>query len=533
MGLGSLFVKRGDLKAPECKSVATLSQWIDELPILDLARSATMVETSLKNLASSDFSDKHRYQRLELYYDTTVKISELLYQHFYTGKHDSFDVRRAGLYYALDIHLHLADAFYKLVGEEFEGQLKSPLKQKAAILSLCSYSYALLRSFQLSRFSPKGMWHRMYALYQMLTVQPAETLEKLTYPEKLPFGHHILSPFYTSLALTIINPYQLEPPELYESFVFIKESLNQPLLVDEYSDSAQYCFQFSLDKQPCLKEFFQGTDDDEPVFFVDHASLSSQLPEKEDSLSNTTYAKLENAFTPYMGRRHPREEKHGIVEVLRGLNPFHQFLQGAFSQANMAEPRNQQQFDKLDANSPWSSIVEHYMTHAFGGKKADATETSEWQLVNISENGACIQCDNDEYLEEIAIGALIGMNGGSFDSWTSALVRWLHLKDNGVINIGLEFVGFENSAIYMQNQTQRNNASKTMAILSKSTIDTWQDNVLITPTLPYKENDEVYLIDNEATLKVKLLKSLLKTPHIRIFTFDIFEEQENIDGSND
>jgi hypothetical protein len=519
MGFVDLF-RRDDSRDSEIKTISTLEKWMSEVPLMDFAKSAVMINDSLSRLASSSFEGQALLDRLLMYFESIKQLSELAYERFTDESSGRFEVRRADFFFIRDMHLNYGQLYYDLVFPKSSNKLNKQSIQKAAVYAHASYAYALLRTYQLVVFVPKGVWSKVYQLYVELQARSKENAGSMSVKGGFPLGSWPLSGFYAAVLLPTTNPNQSEAFELEEAFHFICDNANEGMFSKKNHEGAQFCFSLARDKAPDLKCHYLGKDPAD--IFIDISHLYTLLATSKQVLSLGLEKKLTKIWDFQGERQIERMEEQGIVEVLETLSSVHaHFCEGEIPDAKVSVSHTPGQYEK---NAEESAILKYYNTQFVVEKSSGQTDGKfmQWQLSNVSQSGACLINPSSDPLERLSVGELLALRGIEKNQMITAVVRWLSLREGRGVLMGLEYIAKENQAVYVQNETQKKNGFKYKAILASSTYPAWPSAVLVTPILSYHAQEKVFLITGEnQEQEVMLIECVERTSNAIFFKIKI------------
>lgn len=497
MGFVDLF-RRDESRESEIKTLASLQTWMDELPVMDFAKSAIEINNSLSRLTNSSFESHDMLDRLALYYDTIKQLGDLAYHRYTDTTVGKLDIRRAEFFFIRDMHLNYADLFYDLVFSENSAPLSKEAKLKAGVFAHASYAYSLLRTYQMFIYVPKQVWLKIYKLYLELKMLSNENKGNLGIKGGFPLGIWPLSGFYVSVLLSTTNPNQSEPFELDEVFQFICANANESMFAQRDHDGAQFCLSLSRDKGPEFKYHYTGK---EPAsVFIDISYLYHLLATSKQVLSLAVEKKLTKIWDFRGERQIERFEEQGVVEVIEGLSSIHACF------ASQAEDVQQpsvisNEKNNNEVNTEQAAILKYFNDNfdlAQSVKESNKVNRDfmQWQLSNVSQSGACLVNPSSDPLYRLNVGELVVLKGiGQDKKLIVGVVRWLSLREGRGVLMGLEYISKEIESVKVQNDTQRKNGYQYKSLLAHNTVSTWPDTLLITPILSYHAQEQIHIIE--------------------------------------
>ena len=142
-----------------------------------------------------------------------------------------------------------------------------------------------------------------------------------------------------------------------------------------------------------------------------------------------------------------------------------------------------------------------------------------WEIIDKSPKGVGLVSQESYPVSELAVGNFAQLNIINDSRWLSGIIRWVNIKEGGLISLGLEYLARENTPVYLQSGNQERQGFKSVAILGKYTFEPWPTVILITHGLSYREGEELSLISDQNHMKIKLNECLVATKNCKIFSF--------------
>lgn len=234
----------------------------------------------------------------------------------------------------------------------------------------------------------------------------------------------------------------------------------------------------------------------------------------ENSLTDAKHLGLLRYLFKHWGsfpkRVYSRVKKLDTVEVNIGISSIHYFLNhpSTPAQAQTEAP------DTLFGDS-------EFITDEFGklGQANEADKetprTSRWISFNVSANGAALRKPNDVD-ENVRVGDLISIREPGKKTWSLAVIKWVMLKDQQKLDIGIQLIA-PNANAKNARQLKQSHFEKILLLAGVPTLD--QSATIIAPTGIYQPTNQLELIENNKVMKVVITKRLERTSSYERFSF--------------
>lgn len=521
MGLKDLFVMS---KGKGEESVGFTQQgfedWVQSLPLLDLPRCLLMLDAALFRLTMSAYRDESWYNLLTLLFEPIGAVSRLVCKKYQGDTTTSKESQRALMFFVRKLHLQFGDSCYHMLVDD-SNALSNIQKTQAAFYTMQSYSLVILRSYQLSMLIPKNIWLNFYDVYHRLAAEPVDELvTKLngcnaTYESISP-----LSPFSSSVIISVLSPYKLNVDLLENIYTTLNETIDNTIFYEGGTETAEEecCFSFHLDRSPSMYQFYP--DDRASLVFIDQKLILSRLKSVvEDGFKVNKI--LLDSLASIETRKSERFKLEGQVQIILGIANSYRLLYGQFEHLYDGQDSEHGMFVYPENSSKnWQVIINAYKKMIFPTAPSECDEEfMRWEVIDKSEHGVGVVSQESYPSSELEVGNFVQLNTGSSSSWFSGLVRWMNVKEGGHISLGLEYLARENIPVYLQTNKQRAQGYKSIAILGKYTFKPWPSIVLITQGLSYPVGQEVILISDQHHIAITLQSCLVHNKNCKIFSF--------------
>lgn len=519
MGLKDLFVK-SKRKGEESVGLtqAELKEWVQALPLLDLPRCVVMLDAAIFRLTMSEYRDKSWYELLVCLFEPIGTVSRLAYEKHKSDISSSKESLRAILFFVRKLHLHFGEHCYHMLSERTD-ELDDEQKIQAAFFAVQSFSLVILRSYQLSMLVPKHVWLHFYYVYKLLTDNLSE--ESIELVNEMPTVYECktaLSLFSSPIVLSILTPYKLGADSLEDIYMILNETIDPSVFNSVDEKKGDYCFSTQDDRAPSLYQFYPKAMPE--LHFINQQQILTELRAIVDQGFKINRILLESLALIEV-RKAERFESVGEAQIISGIANSYRFLYGQFD-GLAADPSDQEAlFTYADSTSIyWPTIISVYKKAVYPLSRLDCEDKHmSWEIVNESPSGVGILSQESYPVKDFSVGNFAQFNMSGQSEWVSGLVRWMNVKEGGVIALGLEFLARENIPVYLQSQNQKIQGYKSIAILGKYTFNPWPNNIIITQGISYREGEEVTLISEQNKMQIKLLSCLVVSKNCKIFSF--------------
>lgn len=519
MGLKDLFVK-GKRKGEESVGLTQvgLTEWVQNLPLLDLPRAAVMLDAAIFRLTMSEYRDQSWYELLVCLFEPIGTVSRLAYEKYKGDISSSKETLRAMLFFVRKLHLHFGEQCYHMLVERAD-ELDDIQKTQAAFYALQSYSLVILRSYQLSMLMPKHVWTHFYHVYQQLSGDLSEKQQRfLEEAHKIYEAKSPLSIFSSPAIISILSPYKLSAESLEDIYMILNETIDTSVLNGLDEKKGDYCFSLDDDRAPSLHQFY--SENKSNLYFIDQKLILSKLRLIVNQGFKVNKVLLES-LALIETRKVERYSSVGEAQIITGIANSYRFLYGQFEGLIEQFKYREVIFTYSDKNNKhWPAIIGVYKKAVYPSSRLDCNDkTIDWEIVNKSPKGVGLVSQESFPVVELAVGNFVQLKVEGKQEWLSGLVRWMNVQEGGLIAVGLEYLARENIPVSIQSRNQKRDGFKSTAILGKFTYKPWPNNILITQGISYREGEEVTLIVGQQHIEIKLVSCLSTCKSCKIFSF--------------
>jgi len=483
-----------------------LQQWVDQLPLLNVAESIDALFNAIKPLNEQNVHDKLRLRLLEIYRQPVLRIA----QSFDAGSLRHLPISQEQRQHIIDdiafLILEMANGYKILVKQGFLKD-KQPGKDQNFLLSIYRamemLSEAVIHSYQIYS-SPSAFafleFHQLFQYAERNRV--ADTHIKKT-------DNCIMHLYIQLMLLAIVDPYRMPEGEVRPAYDFLTHYTQicllsvQPPLAEE--DIGIFTVDLSSDNQPVPvsrnKVYKRDPDfrllDVRPVL----ATLLQQVKKnnKENqalSIEEKILSRVVPNLTAVQQRSEPRRKQRRKVNVAQGMHAVHFCLSGKLVREEL---NNSDGIEVMSMDSDQENVP----------------NLAAWVVANESQRGFLLY-QPSEMDPELNIGDIVGIENESRQdpdpslAFNIAAVRWMRLQVDNQNQIGVEILSrHAKSATLMQD-----NQSQGFPCLYLT--DHAQPR-LLTPPLPWP--DTLCLAFDGQRQTIMLNEQIGESPFYRIFMF--------------
>jgi len=539
--LGGIALPPTDLtKLSFCGSAkpAKVQQWVEGLRATQNLQTSATLYRSLPEIARLRTAPMQRLAVLEAVRPVTQRAIEALTQDFLNQPIILPKDAQKTAIVAQALQKSMVDGYTRCIREICtQKRLKASALEGLTLAlhrAISGIGLIFFRSYQLYTQVPTGLWHHLHALFQV-----AEYFDVLANPVNDPHlirmrASNIQCAYIRVLMLATARLNQLNRKDVARVYeIFETWSLSVRLLPNLTQDKDNFFIvNISADLAPTYKSRFVGSEDDR-VVELDFKSLVNQITKlmpggEVDSPAETEGLSMPAGFpvtllnhviaswSSIAQRRQDRRTVKSSCEVCVGLVDCHYFISGA------------QSFDQFSqqggASSQFGGIANTLTVGLtpLSSKPNDKTEYDRplyrTSIQNISNGGYCLLWKGD-VPNKLLAGEVLGIKELGRHTWTVGVVRWVRqLKDSS--QLGIQTLASQPKpygAAQIYGMGGYSDYMRALYIPSSKSADT--PATLLTPSVPFHEQDKVRLFDGEEATTIKLNKAVFSTSTIRQFSF--------------
>lgn len=552
-----------------------VAQWLDGLPMANLSDSARQVFKALMALNHLQMVMIERKKRLDLFAEPVHFIIAGLKRRYMGRAFPLSDKSRKIAQLVTEFDLQMAIA-YKILVQELLRSSPSVFKTHKKLLPEFIYqaiyhlTQALLHSGEVYAQAPPKVWLDLHGLYriaeqqQCLTTKPAGkplSIDAL-YQQTLLFAIVVrdrlpqqdISPILELLAefTPYSRLYAYHPRVNYERTLF---------LVSPYQDHGP---QHLLFAEPVPVQESWVLDAHDALTEV-MARLARQEAEAQPTYAAQHLQWLKQAWQPAREHQSPRVRRERALLAALGLNAIYDLLQSqqVAAEAHLLsrEPEALQDPDSLmfaalhevtlslapqelsmgggsDA-ATWGRTASSYLDQEpplnIWAQEALSQNFEQYQCFSLNESneGYCLQWPQ-AHPEKLQIGLLMALHSVERNQGQPeiGIIRWIHGAANGSIQVGIEKLAMQALAILSRpkppapasRKTSKakanvlmDNPPFTKALLLPGSAESYPEDRLITPALPYQQGQTVELKD-QTSGEVRVVQLSQQLGHNALFS---------------
>lgn len=283
---------------------------------------------------------------------------------------------------------------------------------------------------------------------------------------------------------------ELPPTALRERSDLNYDQANYILITQNIVEKIRHNVQTTLAKTPNNTALFENTLSD-----AKHLGLLRYLFKHWGSFPKRIYTRIKKLDT---------------VEVNIGISSIHYFL----NQSTAPAQNNIDMPETLFGDSAFT-------VDAFDGANQHTTvndaspQNSRWISFNVSANGAALRKPNDVD-ENVRVGDLISIREPGKKTWSLAVIKWVMLKDQQKLDIGIQLIAPKANAKNAR-QLKQSHFEKILLLSGVPTLQ--QSASIVAPTGIYQPSNQLELVENNQSTKIVITKRIERTSSYERFSF--------------
>lgn len=524
MSLLNVFGMGSNKDTKDSTSLKGVSQWVENLPLVDKAKSLILLQQKFMQLETSPLADADLYQRLLLLFDPMMRLSNACFDAYINDENK--ETYKAQLFIIKNLFFKYADLLFKLATKKRHFGMAQPLCDEMLKLSTMAYCIALLRSYQLSILLPENLWKKLYQTYGLsLKIKNDKNSEIDENKFLLTLNQSVQKSFKMILLLSIANPYQLSALEKQQIFELGKLYADKIQLNVNHSQNTAFIFQEKSNFPPkCLHYMSDDCDD---AIGIDTSNFTETLFNAELKDKNFI-EKLANILKVNKKRDTNREASLGNVSIVSGLQSLHSKLRedgnDMFSGIKL-DVGALEDISREQLGCPFEKEIlkQYYQFLHLGSDAARIKEGHEsiWHKIDSSDDGLKVSAPLDMAVLQLKSNSLIGIKSEDSDFWMSAIVRWANISKDNQIEAGLQLVGEDSKAIYVQNEYQKNQGYYSRAIIVKDGFGKFTTPLIIISAKRYKPGEILSVLDGGVSLNISLKECVDSFSDFKLYRYDL------------
>lgn len=533
---------------PDCQgfsfcepSVRGVRRWLAGLPKANLGETARQLYQAILELNQLRTTAQDRLQLLELLRPEIYFVCKELERYFVNQPIVLSERPRkvASLCQALQNHLATG---YKLISVELAPQASHEHLQlftislQRAIRSLCAM---LVRSTQLYRPTPDGLWlelHQLYAIAVEHGVHRSLVRDDLGYRTK---GLSTEQSYIVALMIGSARCNQMRQQNIAQLAQVLEPWSALVHLQPTPTSSSLFAASPRLDGPPRYRSMFASGDlpgllgiDPHALVAAIQAYLQSSpaIPCESalavpDGLSVDLMQHVSAAWGDVSERSFQRTPAQGSMELCIGMSALHYFLAGqrAFGELLKNPEADRSAVFKLNNAAPdiWAVAFDAHSVNEDAMLPRDTIEfvrpviataeeedkaelppvdnlfpTFQVRLINHSPGGYCLSWPG-EVPAQLQAGELLGLRDGTSQNWSVAVVRWIRQVRGSGPQMGVELIAPYAQPCGLRLLRKIDQGSEYLRALILPEISAIsRPATLIAPRLPFQEGQKVQINQN-------------------------------------
>lgn len=521
-------------------SVRDLKRWVATLPKANLGETARLLYQAMQELNQLRTPAPNRLQLLEVVRPEIHFVCRQLERYFVNQPIVLSERPRkvASLCQALQNHLGVG---YKLITVEVLPQTGRDRAQlltislQRAIHSLCA---VLVRSTQLYNPTPDGLWlelHQLHAIAVEQGVQRTQVRDDLAYHTK---GLSAEQSYIVALMLGSARCNQMRQQNIAQLAHVLEPWSALVRLQSAQHASSLFGVSARVDGPPRYRSMFKpeelpGMLGIDPHGLVQAIQVHLQAPAGApqdarlavpESLSIDLMQHVAAAWGDVAERSFQRTAAQGQVTLCIGMSALHYNLSGQrlFSDLLKRPDAARSAVYKLNNATPdvWATafdaqsltdddgllpsekiefvrpVAPYQVDEPVKPTTENAYPTFEVQMVNHSPGGFCLSWPG-EVPTQLQAGELLGLQDGTSENWSVAVVRWVRQVRGGGTQMGVELIApyAQPCGLRLVRKVDQSSEYLRALLLPEISVIS-RPATLIVPRLPFQEGQKVQINQN-------------------------------------
>lgn len=544
-GLLGLIIPKSTDASYKILTLQEIEMWRNTLSLQDLKESIRSSHLILESLHQSKVQPADRLAMLNIIGPTINFLCDTLMQIY--KKNITLKKKTADLYrIILTLHVDLFNEL-KLTLENFNAQ-NAPLDTQLEVvyLSLQQSSKIILLSYEIYRKAPDYVWLETHLLYNL-----AKNRTKLTAAAEQSSDQKnnyrlkkIIDTYKTILLFALTNPIRYHRSDFIKLYYAVEgwapllnlELPNEKIALQNHLFKVDFAKDWpphytALDLSEDISPCYLGLDKviEHLELLIDHQQFPQHhqhvhFTSQELSLSKHVLQILMHTWQQFSHRQSLRKRVEGSATLMIGLASIAQYAAQSHLEKNaiLEELPETEQRNVEEINLDALPLPQYAKDHT-----VDTREPVEGHIVDKSEGGYCFKCKGQQ-LNRLQSGEIIGILIGDGDQsvFELGIIRWVQVTDFDYAMIGIELLSLKCAAVQVKTQ-QQTSGSAVDGLLIKS-IQSPQTNLLITPILRFRAQEQVVVQHQEQQYSCLLLDNLSITPGYGIWETTFLDAEPDL-----
>ena len=566
---------------PNSKS---LESWVHQLPMANLGETTKQLYRASQEISQLIIPAHIKYELLETVRPAIYFACRGLEKYYLNQSVVLAEKPRKTSQLAKSLRNHLANG-YKAIAVDCAEKKRLEVRAEKAMScaihrAVNELSYILLMNFQLYKPADPRLWLEMHQLY-LMAAKKRLLMDAITDPENTSAGTSTISDVYKrALLIGCANPNKLRQKDMVVVFDALPLWTKHTSLDTANDTDILFLVDLSYDVSPAYGELTEDILHDncrslETTDLVHnlreyvasksagqepHTDIESTVP-KNCSLELIKMLAL--AWGVLTKRTFSRNGSTGQLSICLGLSATHYFVSGGMCFDHQLRGGQKEVFQSVDDNpflhphpsmhgvaatdsDPWSNafdaggnripqtpdvLVEPPSSLMEPGPKDNTNEkkfcSHTVNILNTSPGGFCIGW-NGEMPSLVQAGEILGIKESGQSTWSIGVIRWLSQPHDGSTEMGLELLSPTATPCGARLISTQGEPSEYMRALILPELEAInQPATLVTPTLTFEADKQVYINQFGAVSRLKLSKRSCTTGSFCQFQFETIHHPQD------
>lgn len=561
-----------------------VSQWVKNLPVVNLGDSARNVYRLLMDINQSLLEEDKRMALLEILEPVAEELVISLEKRF-AKNHIALNEKNkkiAALVQAIQTELFLgyqAAIESVLVGGLEAKRSKKKILTLALAQSIKYHGLVILRCYQLYTSVPGRMWRELYCLYQIAINQEIQNIPvKVSHSQEVLVCHDY---FIRILLLGTANTYQLRQQEIQLLWDILPQLSPHAVLKSHAYNTNHFVVSLDSPLPPIHKSLYKIGMKGQTVKLMastltehlDQMLLSIKQSGQESARKTMLLRHLIQCWGSDVHRSFARTSCNEFLDICIGLGATHYLLmqndsgkvdatgardtleamEGSLKHVTLLDvSQKEKRVMKKDVNYLSSSVPsddvwaklyrpEQAMKNALNEMNSnmrsrdtivkDTYKLQTVSLLNMSPGGYCLQLDSEALPKHAQTGEILGLlefdpKGG--EHWSVGIVRWVRRQSKGtIIQMGVQLLAPSAIPINVQLRDSKSNVNDFQrALILPELTGIGQPATLLANSLSFNMNNKVRIVDNDEEYDARLTKEVISSGSFKQFQFEKLDKDK-------
>lgn len=570
-----------------------INQWLQNLPIANLADSSRAVYRVLVDMNQSQLPPDKRLEYINLLEPTAQKLAVALEKLFINNHIVLTDKQKKVAALIQAIQTELSICYHSIVESLHQSDLnknQSEIMTSALVMAMKYHGLVMLRCFQLYTSIPGRLWREVYILFQIASAKGIE--KEFATISQAGLKRSTTQYFMRVLLLGIANPYQLRQYDIQMLWELLPTLVDHANLSSHAYNKHHFVVTLNSSSPPAHKTLNQNELSDKVLKLTVGAvvdELKSQLATTNNSghqglRKNMLLRHLIQCWSQGTHRAFARTPCAESIDISIGLAATHYLLEQSQRQATQntesqaEEPTTLETMEGSLRNATLTEVVSRKDDFSQStGSFLTSTEVPSqdvWEklyrsnqvvineepgttdvrskdsivkdnyrlqkvkLVNMSPGGYCLQLHSDDLPKHAQTGEVLGFlekSQTTRESWSVGVVRWVRRQAKGdSVQMGVQLLAPSILPIEVQHRLSKNTqADYQRGLMLPALTGVGQPATLLTNPLSFSVNSKLKVVEQGHEYEVRLSKEICSTTSFKQFQFDRMESAKRIEPKAD